>query len=50
MSESTNVTKKRKRESTIIYGRPQNFFQGGNDVDILFQFSFFQIADDQCYL
>ena len=25
----------KKRESTIIHGRPQNFFQGGN-VDILF--------------
>jgi len=32
MSEST---KKRKRESTIIRGRPQKFFQGGN-VGILF--------------
>ena len=32
MSEST---KKRKRESTIIHGRPQNFFQGGK-VNILF--------------
>ena len=32
MSEST---KKRKRENTIIHGRPQKFFQGGN-VDILF--------------
>jgi len=31
MSEST---KKRNRESTIIYGRPQKFFQVGN-VDIL---------------
>jgi len=29
MSESTEVTKKRKRESTIVHGRPQNFFQGG---------------------
>jgi len=28
MSESTKVTKKRKRESTIICGRPQKFFQG----------------------
>jgi len=27
MSESTEVTKKTKRESTIIHGRPQNFFQ-----------------------
>jgi len=35
MSESTKVTKKRKRESTIIHGRPQKFFQGGN-VDILY--------------
>ena len=32
MSEST---KKRRRESTIIHGRQQKFFQGGN-VDILF--------------
>ena len=29
MRESTKVTKKRKRESTIIHGRPQKFFQGG---------------------
>jgi len=29
------VTRKRKRESTIIHGRPQKYFQGGN-VDILF--------------
>jgi len=35
MSESTKVTKKRKRENTIIHGRPQKYFQGGN-VDILF--------------
>jgi len=28
-------TKKRKRASTIIHGRPQKFFQGGN-VNILF--------------
>ena len=35
MSESTKVMKKRKRESTIIHGRPQIFFQGGN-VDISF--------------
>jgi len=35
MSESTKVTKKRKRGSTIIHGRPHKFFQGGN-VDILF--------------
>jgi len=31
MSEST---KKRKREKTITYGRPQKFFQG--NVNILF--------------
>ena len=38
MSESTEVTKKRKRESTIIHGCPQKFFQGGKsgNVDILF--------------
>jgi len=35
MSESTKVTKKRKRESTIIHGHPQKFFQGGN-VDIFY--------------
>jgi len=35
MRESTKVTKKRKRESTIIHGRPQKFFQGGK-VNILF--------------
>jgi len=35
MIESTKVTKKRKRESTIIHGRQQKLFQGGN-VDILF--------------
>jgi len=31
----TNVTKKRKRESMIIHGRPQKISRGGN-VDILF--------------
>jgi len=35
MSESTKVTKKRKRESTIIHERPQKFFQVDN-IDILF--------------
>jgi len=35
MRESTKVTKKRKRESTIIHGRPQKFFQGGK-ANILF--------------
>jgi len=35
MSESTKVSKKRKRESTIIHWRAQKFFQGGN-VGILF--------------
>jgi len=29
MSESTKATKKRKRESMIIHGRPQSFFQRG---------------------
>jgi len=39
MSEST---KKRKRESTIIHGRPQKFFQGERQ-----HFAYhFQIADD----
>jgi len=28
MRESTKVTKKQKRESTIIHGRQQKFFQG----------------------
>jgi len=37
MSESTKVTKKRKRESTIIHGHPQKFFQEGEgNIDILF--------------
>ena len=36
MSESTKVTKTRKRESTIFHGRPQKFFQGGGNVEILF--------------
>ena len=35
MRESTKATKKRKRESTIIHGRPQKFFQGGK-ANILF--------------
>ena len=35
MSESTKVTKKQKRESTIIHWRQQKFSRGGN-VDILF--------------
>jgi len=48
MRESTKATKKRKRESTIIHGRPQKFFQGGSKVN-LFVYHF-QIADDQCYL
>jgi len=45
MSESTKVTKKRKRESTIIHGRPQKFFQGGQRRHFVYHF---QIADDQC--
>jgi len=36
MSESTKVTKKRKRESTIIHGRPQNFLLWRGNVGILF--------------
>jgi len=43
MNEST---KKRKRESTIIHGRPQNFFQGERRHFV----HHFQIADDQCSL
>ena len=35
MRDSTKVSKKRKRESTIIHGLPQNFFQGSK-VTILF--------------
>ena len=35
MRESTKVTINQKRESTIINGRLQKFFHGGN-VDILF--------------
>jgi len=35
MRERTKATKKRKRESTIIHGRPQKFFQGGK-VNILY--------------
>ena len=45
MSESTKVTKKRKRESTIIQGRPQKFFQGGQRRHFVYHL---QIADDQC--
>ena len=36
MSESTKVSKKRKRESTIIHGRLQNFLRGGVNVGIFF--------------
>ena len=32
MSERTKVTKKRKRESAIIHGRPQKFFQGATST------------------
>ena len=35
MRESTKVTKNQKRESTIIHGRPQKFFQGCK-VNMLF--------------
>jgi len=38
MSESTKVTKKRKRESTIIHGRPQKFFQ--DEATSTFRLSF----------
>jgi len=47
MTESTNVTKKRKRESTIIHGRPQKFFGGEQCRHFV---DHFQIADDQCSL
>jgi len=36
VSESTKVTKKRKREITIIHRRRQNFFRWGGNVGILF--------------
>ena len=45
MTESTKVTKKRKTESTIIHGRPQKLFQGGQRRHFVYHF---QIADDQC--
>jgi len=48
MSESTEVSKKRKRESTIIHWRAQNIFQGGRKRRHFVHH--FQIADDQCSL
>jgi len=42
----SEITKKRKRESTIIHGRPQKFFQGERRHFVCH----FQIADDQCSL
>jgi len=39
--------KKRKRESTIIHGRPQTFFQWGQRRHFVYHF---YIADDQCSL
>jgi len=45
MSESTKVTKKRKRESTIIHGHSQIFFQEEQRRHFVYHF---QIADDQC--
>jgi len=45
MTESTKATKKRKWESTIIHGRPQKFFQGGQRRHFVYHF---QIVDDQC--
>jgi len=47
MSESTNVMKKRKQESTIVHGRPYKFFQGGQGQHFVYHF---QIADDHCSL
>jgi len=35
------------RESTIIHGRSQKFFQGGQGQHFVYHF---QIADDQCSL
>ena len=37
----------KKRESTIIHGRPQKFFQGGKRPHFVYHF---QITDDQCSL
>jgi len=42
MSENTKVTKKRKRESTIIHGLTQNFFQERRHFVY-----HFQIGDDK---
>jgi len=47
MNGSTKVTKKLKRESIIIYGRPQKIFQAGGNVDIFYHLQF---ADDHCSL
>jgi len=47
MRESTKVTEKRKRETTIIHGRPQEYFQGGQGQHFVYHF---QIVDDQCSL
>jgi len=44
MNESTM---KRKRESKIIHGRSQKFFQGGRRRHFVHHF---QIAEDQCSL
>jgi len=44
MSEST---KKRKRESMIIHGRPQKFFHGGKRRHFVY---YFQIVEDHCSL
>jgi len=38
MSESTEVTKKRKRESTIIQWGPQTFFQEGQRRHFVYHF------------
>ena len=47
MRESAQVTKKQKRETTIILGRPQEFFQGEQGQHFVY---YLQIADDQCSL
>ena len=46
MRESTKVTNKRKRESTIIHGVRRNFSRGQGQHFVYH----FHIADDQCSL
>jgi len=44
MSESTKVTEKRKRDSTIIHWRPQKLFQGGNVGSLFIIFKLLTIS------